>query len=117
MPIDLASLAQALSDLSRLRLLGILREGEWCGCHLAEILELTPATVSRHITILRRAGLVEARKEGRWLHCSLAKPKADSPESGLLEWLDKAQAGDRTLKADVRRLKSMVKECTPACCS
>lgn len=116
MPTDLVALGQALSDPSRLRLLGILREGEWCGCHLAELLGLAPATVSRHIAQLRRAGLVVARKEGRWLHCALATPKAGSPEAGLLDWLKKAQAGDAAIKADLRKLKAMTQNCDTDCC-
>lgn len=116
MSSTLAVLAQALSDPARLRLLGVLREGEWCGCHLADLLGLTPATVSRHIAILRRAGLVQARKEGRWLHCSLAAPRAGSPEAGLLAWLGKAQAGSPQIKADLRRLEKSTRACAPSCC-
>lgn len=106
----LSSLAFALADPSRIRLLGVLRAGEWCGCHLAALLNLTPATVSRHIAILRRAGLVEARKEGRWLHCRLAKPAKGSAEAGLLGWLAEAQKNDPAVAADLARLKTL------ACC-
>lgn len=106
----LATLAFALADPSRIRLLGVLREKEWCGCHLATLLGLTPATVSRHIGLLRKAGLVEARKEGRWLHCRLAKPAKGSPEAGLLKWAAEAQKDDPTVAADLKRLKKS------ACC-
>lgn len=111
----LADLAKALADPARLRLLGVLRQGEWCGCHLAQLLGLTPATVSRHIAQLRRAGLVSARKEGRWLHCALASPQAGSPQAGLLGWLAQAQRGDAGLARDVKRLK-VLSACSPACC-
>ncbi len=106
----LATLVFALADPSRIRLLGVLREKEWCGCHLATLLGLTPATVSRHITLLRKAGLVESRKQGRWLHCRLANPAKDSPEAGLLKWLKKAQKNDPQVAADLLLLEKT------ACC-
>lgn len=109
-------LGKALSDPARVRILGVLRDGEWCGCHLAQLLGLAPATVSRHIAQLRRAGLVSARKQGRWLHCALASPKAGSPQAGLLDWLRRTQAGDPARKADLRRLKELARGCGPACC-
>ncbi len=111
MSIRLASLAFALADPSRLRLLGVLRAGEWCGCHLSTLLGLTPATVSRHITLLRQAGLVEARKQGRWLHCRLAKPPKGSPEAALLAWLAKAQQGSPAIAADLLCLQQLT--CCP----
>ncbi len=67
----LLDIAQALSDLTRVRALVALRDGELCLCHLIGLLKLAPSTVSKHLDLLVRAGLVERRKEGRWAYFRL----------------------------------------------
>lgn len=73
---QLVALCQALADPGRLRTLAALRHGELCVCQIVELLRLAPATVSRHLAILRSAGLIETRKLGRWIHCRLPGPAA-----------------------------------------
>jgi DNA-binding transcriptional ArsR family regulator len=68
-PENLPAVAAALKaggELSRLRILKVLEEGELCVCHLVELLDLAQPTVSRHLAVLRGAGLVTERKKGRW---------------------------------------------------
>lgn len=82
----IVALARALSDSSRLRVLMVLAEvPDLCACHLVDMLGVTPATVSRHMGVLRQAGLVDARKCGKWMHYSLCSgvPQADA----LLAWM------------------------------
>ena len=64
-------LTKALADGSRLRLLKLLEDGEVCVCILTESLGLAPATVSKHLSLLKAAGLIQARKDGRWVHYRL----------------------------------------------
>jgi DNA-binding transcriptional ArsR family regulator len=45
--------------------------GEVCLCKLSRKLGLSPATVSRHMSVLRDAGMVTTRREGQWIHFSL----------------------------------------------
>lgn len=75
---QLATLFQALADASRIRTLAALRHGELCVCQIVELLRLAPATVSRHLALLRTAGLIQTRKLGRWIHCRLPGPDAPS---------------------------------------
>lgn len=65
---DMAQIFKALSDTTRLRIMGLLLEGELCVCDLMSILELPQSTVSRHLSYLRNAGLVEGRRDGVWMH-------------------------------------------------
>jgi len=63
----------ALSDEKRLRILEILRAGEYCVCDLADALDVRQSLLSFHLKTLRDAGLVIDRKEGRWVHYSLSE--------------------------------------------
>ncbi|MGB9758156.1 MAG: ArsR/SmtB family transcription factor [Candidatus Bipolaricaulaceae bacterium] len=72
---DLVTVGQALSHQARVRILGILAEGERCGCELAEIIGLDPSVVSRHLSLLSAAGLIVSRREGPRLLWRLAHPE------------------------------------------
>ena len=63
---ELTTIARALDNESRLRILMSLQAGELCLCQLIELLGLAPSTVSKHVELLRVAGLVDRRKDGRW---------------------------------------------------
>jgi ArsR family transcriptional regulator len=66
-------LFQALGDVTRLRILGLLLTGEVCVCHIHESLKVSQPKASRHLAYLRRAGLVETRREGLWVYYRLAE--------------------------------------------
>jgi predicted transcriptional regulator len=55
---------KTLADASRLRLLGVLANGERSVDELAALLELRAPTVSHHLTRLRELGLVTMRADG-----------------------------------------------------
>ena len=59
---------KALADESRLRIVGLLAQGERSVQELATLLDLKEPTVSHHLAILKAQGLVSARAEGttRW---------------------------------------------------
>lgn len=59
----LAESLKLLTDEHRLAIIAMLARGEWCVCHLVEILGLRQSTVSHHIGVLRRAGLVRDRHD------------------------------------------------------
>ena len=64
-------LFHALSDPTRLEILGRLRQGERCVCELTDALDAAQSRLSFHLKILREAGLVHDRKDGRWTHYSI----------------------------------------------
>lgn len=68
---DVEKIFRALSDLTRLRILNLLRGGELCVCDLIDVLELPQSTVSRHLAYLRKVNLVTARKDGLWHYYQL----------------------------------------------
>ena len=70
---ELESFFKALGDKTRLRILGLLLNGEVCVCHIHESLKTSQPKVSRHLAYLRATGLVETRREGVWIHYRLAE--------------------------------------------
>ncbi len=68
---DVARFLRTLSDPTRLRLLGILQDGEQNVTALRRKLALPQPTVSHHLALLRSAGLVANRRDGKQVFYSL----------------------------------------------
>lgn len=71
---DLARLSRvfhALSDETRLQIVGKLLTGEKCVCELTDALEASQSRLSFHLKTLKDAGLVSDRRAGRWVHYAL----------------------------------------------
>ncbi len=72
---EAAARFKALSDATRLRILGMLpAEGELCACEILEALDITQPTLSYHMKLLAAAGLVLARRDGIWMRYRLNGP-------------------------------------------
>lgn len=67
-----AGFFRAAGDVSRLRLLTVLRSGEWCVTELAQALDEALPTISQRLKILRSEGLVARRRRGKHVLYSLA---------------------------------------------
>ncbi|MEF8788258.1 MAG: metalloregulator ArsR/SmtB family transcription factor [Planctomycetota bacterium] len=105
---DVADVARALSDESRLRALCALEDRELCVCQIVEFLGLAPSTVSKHMSTLRDAGLVESYKDGRWVHYRLPEGDAPSPACRAREWALESLRGTSTIREDERRLEEIL---------
>jgi ArsR family transcriptional regulator len=66
---------RAFSEVSRLRILYLLLNGEMCVCDLVDTLKVPQPTASRHLAYLRKTGLVVSQKRGLWMYYSLAPAK------------------------------------------
>lgn len=113
---EFMSLAKALADANRIRLLLALRGGELCACQLTEFLGLAPSTLSKHMAILYQARLVNPRKEGRWVHYSLAGREASPVVRAALAWVTQSLAEDPQTAADARRLQQVLRLDPSAIC-
>jgi ArsR family transcriptional regulator len=66
---QVAPLFKALSDPVRLRLLSLIAStAEMCVCDLTEAFDLTGATISHHLRVLRETGLVDCERRGTWVY-------------------------------------------------
>jgi ArsR family transcriptional regulator len=70
-PERLARFFHALSDETRLRIVGKLLSGEQCVCNLTDALGGGQSRLSFHLKTLKDAGLVTDRRDGRWVHYAL----------------------------------------------
>lgn len=61
----LVAFFQALADVTRLKLVGLLAQSERSVEELASALEIKQPTVSHHLAKLRMLGIVQLRKEGQ----------------------------------------------------
>jgi ArsR family transcriptional regulator len=115
--VSLIQIDQCLCDLTRLRILNLLTQGELCVCHLQEILGERQVKVSKHLAYLRKHGLVEARKEANWMVYSL--PVKRSKElSANLACLQDCVREDEFMQRDLEKRKKLA-HCiakSPACC-
>ena len=98
---------KALSEPTRLRILGLLTHGELCVCDLKETLALPQSTVSRHMAKLKLAGLVQDRRAGKWVHYRLRRD-----QSILLRRLAEYFAAlrhEEPFRTDFRKLQKYLK--------
>ena len=101
------TIAKALADGNRVRVLMFLRNGELCVCRIMEMLKLAPSTVSAHLNILHRAGLLESRKEGRWIYYRLAGRDSSPCVRGIIRWLRDSLADDPKTAQDAKKLQAV----------
>ena len=66
-----AELFAALSDPTRVRIVGLLAHTELCVGDLCLVLGMSQPAVSHHLRLLRTLRLVEARKQGKHVFYSL----------------------------------------------
>ncbi|AIQ29120.1 hypothetical protein P40081_13825 [Paenibacillus sp. FSL P4-0081] len=62
--MELEKQLKALSDRNRIMILRILHQHKEYGARLANTLDLTTATISHHLEILKQAGLIVEEKVG-----------------------------------------------------
>lgn len=68
---QLVVLGRALSDMARIRILGLLGQRPMYGQELAQALDVSPPTITHHMQPLVGAGLVKARREDNFLYYEL----------------------------------------------
>jgi ArsR family transcriptional regulator len=89
----LATLFKALSDETRLRMVGlVLTGGELCVCDFVDVLGITQSKASRHLRALVNAGLLADRREASWVYFRVADDLG-AAQARLLEVLPAMLAG------------------------
>jgi len=75
---------KALADANRLKIIGLLAQGDYTVEQMAEMLGVRPSTVSHHLTKLSTAGLVSARSESYYSIFRLETSVLESMSQRLL---------------------------------
>ena len=63
--LRVADLFKALSDPTRVRMIGLLAHAEMCVGDLCRVLGMSQPAISHHLRVLRSAHLVNSRKQGQ----------------------------------------------------
>src|SRR5262245_66558683 len=105
---EVVTIAKALSDENRVRILAILEGRELCVCQVIELLGLAPSTVSKHLSILKQARLIDGRKDGRWMYYRLADDDVPQAVHEALRWTLHTLEGDKRTGEDALRLKQIL---------
>lgn len=90
---------KALADKTRLKIVGVLAQREATTEDLAAILELTPGTISHHLSRLSKAGLVNARAESYYSVYRLEPSQLEAMAKSLLGTEDVANVPAAELQA------------------
>ncbi len=70
-----AEVCKILTNPKRLEIIHALKEGEKTVTELVNILGISKANVSQHLSILKQRGIVNARREGVNIFYSITNPK------------------------------------------
>ncbi len=95
-----ASIFRAAGDVSRLRLLHRLSEGEWCVTELAEAAGVGLSTVSQQLRLLRAERIVARRRAGKHIFYSLADAHVSDLIRSAIEHASEPHVVDRVDDAD-----------------
>lgn len=99
---DYSQLFKALGDMTRLKMIGLLKDKELCVCDFMEVLDLAQSTASRHLSYLKNSGWVTGRRDGKWMYYRLYSQDNLNPAQRViveeLSGLQEMQAIYETLK-------------------
>ena len=101
-------ITKALADETRLRILMLLKKQELCACQIIECFNLSGATISKHLSILKRAKLISSRKDGRWVYYKLDNLKNEIIISSI-ELVQKSLKNEILIKEDEKKLIEVLK--------
>jgi len=71
--VDNLKILKALANETRIKIIELLLEHNYCVKALAKRLDLTEATISQHLKILNDAGLLSKEKHGYFMHYCVNK--------------------------------------------
>lgn len=79
---------KAFSDESRVKILGLLKEGEMCGNSILNEMQIGQSTLSHHMKLLVESGIVSSRKDGKWTYYCINKAGGDVAKAMIDEMMD-----------------------------
>lgn len=110
---NIVTFCRALADVTRWRIVRLVREDALCVCELADILEMPQSSVSSHVQVIRKAGLLESEKCEKWTYFRI-----DRNHRKLIATLEKffAVSDDTILKTDAARSIARLAKREVSCC-
>ena len=81
---------KALSDPTRREILNLLRDGPLAAGAIVEHFDMTGATISHHLSILKQAGIIDDEKRGKYIYYYLNSSVLDD----FLSWMISVKGDD-----------------------
>jgi ArsR family transcriptional regulator len=75
--LRISRLFKVLSDLNRLRIVSLLKDGELCVCEIYKALALSQNLVSHHLSKLKEVEIIDERRDGNFILYKLNKINLD----------------------------------------
>ena len=106
---EFITITRALSDENRLRILGALQHQELCVCMITDLLNLSPSTTSKHLSILKQARLIESVKHGKWVyHCLPPSDRQTPCVRDALTWVYRHIGNCPTMIDDRQKINALM---------
>jgi len=86
----------AFCDVTRLRVIDLLRDGEKSAKTLMEQIGTGQSTLSHHMKVLVDSGIISARKLGKWTYYSICESGSEYASKLLGLITSKNEKGDKT---------------------
>jgi ArsR family transcriptional regulator len=67
----LAAVFKALGDGTRLKIVALLLQRDFCVCELVPIFNISQPAISKHLSRLKAVNLVTETRKGQWVHYAL----------------------------------------------
>lgn len=80
---------KALSDKTRRRILELLKEEDKTAGEIADYFNITKASISHHLSILKQANLVTDERQGQFIYYSLNTSVFEDIAGWIMELSDK----------------------------
>ena len=74
---NILAFLKCIGDETRLKMLKLLLEDEFCVCQLTAILNKSQSSVSQHLTYFKDLKLVNEKKKGKWTYYTINRKKYD----------------------------------------
>jgi ArsR family transcriptional regulator, arsenate/arsenite/antimonite-responsive transcriptional repressor len=101
---DTIKIFNCISDKNRLRIIMMLLRKSLCVCEITDILDLSPSTVSNHLSILKEAGFLLDSKFGKWVIYSINKETTDTKIQQTLLMLQMWLNSDEQVLSDSSKI-------------
>lgn len=82
---------KALSDSTRRQILNLLKDGRLSAGEIGQHFDMTAATISHHLNILKEANLITVSREGKYLYYELNLSVFEE----IISWLSNFKEEDR----------------------
>ncbi|WP_442893085.1 ArsR/SmtB family transcription factor [Bacillus sp. 0102A] len=80
----MTSCLKILSDQTRLMMMKLFLEKEYCVCQLVDMFDTSQPAISQHLRKLKNAGFVNEDRRGQWRYYSINQ---SCPEFDTLQWV------------------------------